>query len=480
MSQILEAISQRAKSRPLDPALRGAGVEYGWQALSDAVSRTADDFSARLTTTGPVALDLDNGPDWVIADLALMRLGAPAVPLPPFFTRAQRKYVQQDVGARAMVRPALDVSGAVSANGGLALAEIESWPVRLPAGTAKITYTSGSTGRPKGVCLSLAQMEALACALVDVLGADYAGVHLPILPLGVLLENVAGLYPTLLAGGIYHAAGLAETGFANPFRPEFGRLAGAVAATGATSLIVVPEILRGLIAAKTAMVLDFPALKLVAVGGAKVSPQLLAGARVCGLPVVEGYGLSECASVVALNRPGKSRDGTVGKPLPHLTVEIAADGEIVVGPQPFLGYVGEADHVGPVHTGDLGSLDPDGYLTITGRKSNTIINAFGRNIAPEWVESELLAQPEIAQVLVFGEAQPILGALVVPVSATVLPQQLEAAIARANAALPAYAHVGRWTPVPPFDPAKGELTGNGRPRRGVLLDTYSAFVNGAP
>ena len=79
-------------------------------------------------------------------------------------------------------------------------------------------------------------MEALAGALVDVLGADYAGVHLPILPLGVLLENVAGLYPTLLAGGVYHAASLEETGFANPFRPDFARLAGAVAATGAKTI----------------------------------------------------------------------------------------------------------------------------------------------------------------------------------------------------------------------------------------------------
>ena len=86
MSLILDAITARAKARPLAPALRADGIEYGWQALADAVNRTADDFGSRLTITGPVAIELDNGPDWVITDLALMRIGSPCVPMPPFFT----------------------------------------------------------------------------------------------------------------------------------------------------------------------------------------------------------------------------------------------------------------------------------------------------------------------------------------------------------------------------------------------------------
>jgi len=349
----------------------------------------------------------------------------------------------------------------------------------LPAGTAKITYTSGSTGQAKGVCLSQDQMEAVAASLVEMIGADYAGRHLPLLPLSILLENVAGLYTTLLAGGRYHVLPPAELGLAEPFRPDLGKLASAIAAEGATSLILVPELLRALLMVMMFTGARFPALNLVAVGGAKVSPQLLAQANSLGLPVYEGYGLSECASVVALNTPAARQAGAVGRPLPHLTVEIATDGEIVVGPHPYLGYAGGAAHSGPVRTGDLGRLDPDGFLHIQGRRANTIINAFGRNIAPEWVESELLAQPEIRQAVVFGEAQAELGALIVPLSPDLADDALARAVERANQNLPAYAQVRRWRVRPPLDPAAGELTGNGRPRRAVILKRHSAFVEGS-
>jgi long-chain acyl-CoA synthetase len=297
-------------------------------------------------------------------------------------------------------------------------------------------------------------MEAVAASLVQVIGEDYAGRHLPILPLAILLENVAGLYTTLLAGGCYHVLPPQDLGLADPFRPDLSKLAAAIAGEGATSLILVPELLRALMMVMGFTGVTFPGLRLVAVGGAKVSTQLLDRAAELGLPVFEGYGLSECASVVALNTPGDNRRGAVGRPLPHLSVTIE-DGEIVVGPRPFLGYAGSPPSEGPVRT---------------------IITAFGRNVAPEWVESELLAQPEIRQAVVFGEAQADLGALIVPIAPGLEPAAIASAIARANQNLPEYARVRRWTVRAPFDPARGEVTGNGRPRRAVILAAHRDFT----
>jgi long-subunit acyl-CoA synthetase (AMP-forming) len=131
-----------------------------------------------------------------------------------------------------------------------------------------------------------------------------------------------------------------------------------------------------------------------------------------------------------------------------------------------------------VHTGDLGWLDGEGYLHLSGRKSNLIITAFGRNVSPEWVESELLSQPQIAQAMVFGEAQPTLGALIVPFPGADI-MAVQAAVELANARLPEYAQIARWRLNPPFDPARGELTANGRPRRDVLIQHYADFIHPA-
>ena len=233
-----------------------------------------------------------------------------------------------------------------------------------------------------------------------------------------------------------------------------------------------PELLRGLIAAQGALRLDHW-LEMIAVGGARVSPALLAAAASAGLPVVEGYGLSECASVLALNTPGDACPGTVGRPLPHLKIALAEDGEILVSPRPFLGYVGGKAAPGVLHTGDIGAIDAEGRLRIEGRKANTLITAFGRNIAPEWIESELLAEPQILQAMVMGEAEAALSALVVPMPGADT-DQVEAAVARANGRLPDYARIGDWRPVPPFDPAAGQVTANGRPRRDALRRAYAS------
>jgi long-chain acyl-CoA synthetase len=475
VSRVLDAIAGHGRLDPHRVALSDATRSLTYLELSEAVEQLCAELGPLLSegpVSAPAAVSGANSIAWVTLDLALMRLGRPSLPLPGFFTADQRRHVLADAGAGWLIT--------LDAAGGLAFEPLEGRDGALPPMTAKVTYTSGSTGRPKGVCLSLAQMEDVAASLVEVIGADYAGAHLPVLPLSILLENVAGLYPTLLAGGRYHLETPATLGLANPFQPDLGQLVATIEATGATSLILVPELLRGLVMAMTFTGARLPALNLVAVGGAKVSPELLARAEAVGLPVYEGYGLSECGSVVALNTPARRKVGAVGLPLPHLVLSLDADREIIVGPRPFLGYAGGAPNLGPVRTGDLGWRDDDGFLHIDGRRSNTIITAFGRNVAPEWVESELLAQPVIRQAIVFGEAQDGLGALIVPLSPGLPEPAIAEAVAHANRALPAYAQVRRWRICPPFDREAGELTGNGRPRREAILARHHDFVIPAP
>lgn len=479
MSRVLAAIAQRARLNDGAIALSDHRLTFTYGALEAAIESAARELFqwAPLVRPGsPIAIRLPNGPTWVILDLALTRLGWASLPLPGFFTDEQRQHAMTDAGASLLIEAADAANGDMGLAGvALRITPLALAPRVLPKGAAKITYTSGSTGQPKGVCLSRDHMEAVAASLVLTIGADYAGTHLPLLPLSILLENVAGLYTTLLAGGRYHILPADQLGLSDPFRPDLPRLAGAIAEHGANSLILVPELLRALMMVMTFTGVRLPALKLVAVGGAKVSPSLLSRADELGLPVYEGYGLSECASVVALNTPAHRKAGTVGRPLPHLAVSID-DGEIVVEGSGFLGYAGGATHEGPVRTGDLGVIDTDGFLGISGRRTNTIITSHGRNVAPEWVESELTAQPEIRQAVVLGEAQAELSALIVPLIPGMDETAIAGAVARANAGLPPYAQVGRWLVRDAFDAAAGELTNNGRPRRAALSARHRDFM----
>ncbi len=117
---------------------------------------------------------------------------------------------------------------------------------------------------------------------------------------------------------------------------------GALQESEATTAILLPQLLQALVGAGEAGAVRFTRLRFLAVGGAPVAPRLLERARTLCLPVFEGYGLSECASVVALNGPGAERAGSVGRPLPHARVRIAADGEILVAGALFSGYLGDA------------------------------------------------------------------------------------------------------------------------------------------
>ncbi|MBD3762377.1 MAG: AMP-binding protein [Rhizorhabdus sp.] len=457
---MIDAILARAGQIPNRVALRDGANDVAYGALPGEIDAMAGMIADEIGAgSGPVGIALDNGLNWILADLALLQLGRACVPLPPFFTPEQAASALADAGACAVI----------GRNG---IERLDGGPAPLPAGTAKISYTSGSTGTPKGICLSQSAMLATAGAIVDRLGAERAGVHMPLLPLGVLLENVGGLYATLLAGGCYLGLSLEQAGMARMFDPRADMIIADIRQAGVTSLILVPELLGRIVADMESTGTTLPSLDLIAVGGAHVAPALLDRAAQLGLPVVQGYGLTECGSVVTLDAPDDHRAGTVGRPLSHIALSISEDGEIMIAGSGHLGTVGHARMPGPIATGDLGVLDDDGRVRLLGRKSNLIITSFGRNISPEWVEAVLTGQPAIAQALVEGDGHRALRALIVPASSTA---NVGEAIAQANAALPEYARIERWRLGRPFTPLDGTLTGNGRLRRPEILAREAAL-----
>lgn len=398
-----------------------------------------------------LALMLDNSVDWILWDLAALRAGIPCVPLPPFFIETQVQHALMNAGVSHVLYP-----------DGLHETKLEAQII--PPGTAKITYTSGSTGAPKGVCLSRKAMEDVASSIVEMLGKDMAGIHLCVLPLGILLENVAGVYAALLAGATVELRSLRNFGYCH------GQLFEQIKNAHATSVILVPELLR-ILTAQVSAKGKLNDLRYVAVGGAKISPDMITSARDLGIPAYEGYGLSECASVVAMNVPGDDKVGSAGKLLPYVSAD-SIDNEIVIRTPGFLGYVGASKpEIFP--TGDLGTIDADGFLHVTGRKKNVLITSFGRNISPEWVEAELLGRPEIAQAFVYGDHQSMLSALLVP---TLSVAAVEKAVKAVNQALPDYARIGDYRIVSPFTKENGLLTGNGRPRRDMIFHHYQSIT----
>ncbi len=461
MSALYAAIVTRAAQVPDRIAVDDGRERISYAALPARVATIADTLGRVLDgTAAPVGLARDNDIDWILADLALLSLGVACVPIPAFFTPAQAGAVLRDAGACAIIDAR-------------SIRRLDLARRAVPAGTAKISYTSGSTGAPKGICLPDTLMLATATAIVARFGADMAGTHLPLLPLAVLLENVAGLYASLLAGGTYAPRGAAAIGLAQPFRPDLPQMVAAIAATRATSLILVPELLGGIVAVLEASGRRLPALRLVAVGGARVPVALLDRAAALGLPVVQGYGLTECGSVVAIEALGERVRGTTGLPLGHVHVTLADDGEILVD---GVGHLGTIDAPrpggGPLATGDIGALDSAGRLTIVGRKSSMLVTGFGRNVAPEWVEDALRAQPGVAQACVYGDGDAALSAFIV---ASAAEADIAAAVAAANRSLPSYARIAGWRSVRAFTPADGTLTANGRLRRSAILHRETAM-----
>jgi len=441
---------------------------------------------------GPVGLLADNSPAWVGADLAAHRAGITLVPLPDFFSPLQLEYIVRSTGmgalwcANARSAAALGFTREMPGSFELRLFERET-----PAASAadageplqKVTFTSGSTGAPKGVCLTAEQQLRTARALAQVTAPLRIARHLNLLPLCVLLENIAGLYVPLITGATCVCPPLSEVGVTGASGFDAERCLDAIARYEPDSVILLPQMLRALLAPLARQAtpdLRIRSLKFVAIGGAKTPPQLIGRARELGLPVYEGYGLSECASVVAVNVPGADRVGSVGRALPGARIRLAEDGEIELSGRGFSGYLGAPDvgRDGWFKTGDLGSIDPDGYLYVAGRKGSLLITGYGRNVSPEWPESLLLTSSIVAQAAVFGEGRPHIVAVLAPSARDIPDAALDTAVAEANRQLPEYARIGAWLRAEdPFTPGNGLATANGRIRRQAVWERYGGALN---
>jgi long-chain acyl-CoA synthetase len=324
--------------------------------------------------------------------------------------------------------------------------------------TATIIYTSGTTGRPKGCVLSHRNLYADAASAVAVLPELFLGdaATLLFLPLAHsfarviqnaavcarcrmghapdvknLVGDLADFQPTFVLGvprvfeKVYNGA--RQRAHADGKGPIFDRAERAAIAysqgldrPGGPGLLVRLQhtLFDRLVYGKLRAALGGRCTAAIS-GGAPLGTRLAHFFRGIGVTVLEGYGLTETSPAIAVNLYGATRIGTVGRPLPGVTVRVADDGEIMVkGEIVFSGYwnnetatdeVLDAD--GWFHTGDLGELD-DGYLRITGRKKEIIVTAGGKNVAPAVLEDRLRAHPLISQCIVIGDRQPFIAALV--------------------------------------------------------------------
>ncbi len=412
---------------------------------------------------------------WVAALLALEFSGKRIVPLPEFFSREQCQHVLQDCAVDFILRdpvcPGFDgVDDYVWSSAQASMKQGHAKP------SQQILYTSGTSGNPKGVLHDSAVLDAKANALIVAAKAGARDRHLSVLPFSLLLEQIVGVRLALSIGACCIIEPMV---FQRCMTGDFSLLHQVTEQFKPTTSVLVPELLRGWVLSlahvrKNAV----ETLRYVAVGGGHVPDGLAQKAWDLNIPVYEGYGLTECASVVCVNHFGNRKAGTVGKPLEGVVINIC-EGEIQVqGPSVMQGYL----HGDPVQecwmTGDEGTIDEDGYLKVYGRKDNVLVTSLGRNINPEWVENKVLEDPRIERCFVFGEEKAFPSAVLVvhpPFKAHFnASDNNETLIQQLFQGIPAYAVPDRLI-VSDRETLhqQGLLTSNARPKRKAITQFYS-------
>jgi long-chain acyl-CoA synthetase len=415
-------------------------------------------------------------PEWTMVDYAIWWAGAVTVPLYETSSTEHATWVVEDSEAKFAVVESVDGDlgvptwtiessgadlGALAADGATVSDEdLEARRAAVDAGdVATIIYTSGTTGTPKGCPLTHANLRAEIDGAVGRLPEIFTGEDASTL----LFLPLAHVFARIIQIGAINA------GVRLGLTSDVSQLSERLGTFKPTFILTVPRILerffnlasqqayavnRGgffdravqtAIAYSRALDRGKPGVALrtrhsvfertvyrklretfgeqvewAIVGGAPLGERLAHFYRGIGLPVLEGYGLTETSGAIAVNTPEEQRVGTVGKPLPGTEIRVDSGGELKVrGPQIFSGYwnnpsATEAclDDDGWFSTGDLGDIDDDGFVRILGRRKEILITAGGKVVAPAVLEDRIRAHPYVSQCLVVGDGKPFVAALV--------------------------------------------------------------------
>ena len=554
-----------------------AKQEDDWRSLSwgktaETIARVAQGLTAVGVAPGDrVILVSENRPEWMIADIAIMAIGAVAVPAYITNTKANHRHIISDSGAKcaivstaALAKPLLEAGAeagletVISLEASIAAPDgitVHLWDNLIAAAKevpetiitaardldrgalAAIIYTSGTGGEPTGVMLSHGNMICNAMGADDFLREvdgfeDGKEVFLSFLPLSHSYEHTVGQFVPISVGAqVYYAEGLDKlaanisevrptimTAVPRLYESLRGRiLKGAEKAGGLKQQMLMKAIELGTKRYEAPNGLGFAdrmvdaaldklvrkkvaerfggRLKAFVSGGAPLNYDVGVFFTSLGLQVLQGYGQTESAPVVSVNRPGMNDMTTVGPPLKGVEVKIAEDGEILVrGELVMLGYWGLEERTastvkdGWLHTGDIGELDAKGRIRITDRKKDIIVNSGGDNISPQRVEGILALEQEIGQVMVHGDKRPHLVALIAPdpdwskewcrahsetAESEAYRKAISAAVDRANEALTVIEKVRRFALADePFSVDNKMMTPSMKIRRHIIKDTY--------
>ncbi|MCL5237144.1 MAG: AMP-binding protein [Nitrospirae bacterium] len=409
-------------------------------------------ISLGLNAGDRAAIISENRPEWGAAYMAILMCGGIAVPLDMQLGAGEIKNLLMDSGAKVVFYSSktepniLEAAGegvmrGINFDAGDSALSKDSLRIARyapreasPEDLASIIYTSGTTGNPKGVMLTHGNFCADAGAVIKarvVTGDDNVLSVLPLhhtypfmctflVPLftGAAITFSPGLKATDLVPairennvtvvvGVPRLFEMIRNGIVSKIRerkPISGILLGMVHVCGKIrrkSDINIGKVLF------ISVHKNFGRVRFFASGGARLDPSVMEDLEALGFTVLEGYGLTETSPVITFNPPGRRKPGSAGKPLPGVAIRISEDGEIMVkGPMVMKGYyknpatTAEVFRDGELLTGDIGSMDDEGYLFITGRKKEVIVLSSGKNIYPEDVEKAYMVTPLIKEICV--------------------------------------------------------------------------------
>ena len=329
-----------------------------------------------------------------------------------------------------------------------------------PDQLATIVYTSGTTGEPKGVMLTHGALVSNVFAAGQVFGLSESDVSLSFLPLSHTFERVVSwIY---LVSGVHvvfaesfdtvgRDIGLARPTVVTGVPRVYEKLYARIMENGANAPGMQSTLFRWAVGAgikksratlrgRSAGPLDRLQARLadtlvlqkvrqrlggrmryLVSGSAPLGTDIAEFFGALGLPIIEGYGLTETPAALTVNQPDAPRVGTVGKALPGIELRIAEDGEILArGPNVMTGYYNKPEATADVlkdgwfHTGDIGTIDPEGYLSITDRKKDLLVTSGGKKIAPQPIEATLKRSPLVAEAILLGERRKFAAALLIP------------------------------------------------------------------